>query len=261
MPLSHRPPRPMPNETADHGRTRAVSAGEESAFAELVERHRRELHVHCYRMLGSFEEAEDRVQETFLRAWAKRATFERRSMLRTWLYRIATNACLDVLRRRRRPGPLGSEPGPWRPAYEEEPSLRPGPDALLDSAPALDEGPEAVVVAKETIAVAFLAAIQLLSPKQRAVLILRDVVRFSAVETASILEDTVPAVNSALQRARATLRHYQGSESSSRRPSPRGDEEKALVRRYVEAHERADPSAVIALLRDDARLTVSPTGR
>ncbi len=250
----------MASEGGDDALVRAVTAGDESAFAQLVERHRRELHVHCYRMLGSFEEAEDRVQEALLRAWLKRTTFEGRSTIRAWLYRIATNACLEVLRRRPRPVPSTSAPGGWRPPYADLPWLQPYPDALLDRAAPEDEGPDAVVVTKETIALAFLASIQLLPPKQRAVLILRDVVRFSAAETASVLDDTVPAVNSALQRARATLQRYQGSRAGRREPLTPSDEERALVERYMEAHERGDPSAVVALLREDARLTISPMG-
>ncbi|HEX2272688.1 MAG TPA: sigma-70 family RNA polymerase sigma factor, partial [Acidimicrobiales bacterium] len=170
----------MPSEAADDPVVRAVAAGDQSAFAQVVERHRRELHVHCYRMLGSFEDAEDPVQETFLRAWLKRASFEGRSTLRAWLYRIATNSCLEVIRRHPRPVPLPPASGSWRPPYSELPWLEPYPDSLLDAPASVDEGPDALVVARETIALAFLASIQLLPPKQRAVLILRDVVRFSA---------------------------------------------------------------------------------
>ena len=248
----------MSSDAADDPVVQAVAAGDESAFAQVVERHRRELHVHCYRMLGSFEEAEDRVQETFLRAWLKRASFEGRSTFRAWLYRIATNACLEVIRRHPRAVPVPSGSGRWRPPYSELPWLQPYPDALLDAPASLDEGPDAVVVTRETIALAFLASIQLLPPKQRAVLILRDVVRFSAAETASVLEESVPAVNSALQRARATLKRYRPAEATTP-ASPPTDEERALVERYMKAHEQADPAAVIALLREDARLTISPT--
>jgi RNA polymerase sigma-70 factor (ECF subfamily) len=238
----------------------AVAAGDEAAFTALVERHRRELHVHCYRMLGSLEEAEDRVQETFLRAWRRRADFEGRSSLRVWLYRIATNACLEILRRRPRPTP--PPPAGGRPHDAAVSWLDPYPDRLLDQAAPGEDEPDSLVVAKETIELAFLAVIQLLPPRQRAVLILRDVLRFSAAETASLLDASVTAVNSALQRARATMHDYQppGHRFHSA-PTPPDPDERALLRRYMDAHEQGDPDAVIALLREDARLTIAPTGR
>jgi RNA polymerase sigma-70 factor (ECF subfamily) len=166
-------------------------------FADLTRRHHRELQVYCYRMLGSFDAAEDHVQEVFLRAWRSRDAFEERSSARTWLYRIATNACLDTLRR-------------------TTPPLQPYPDQLLDERP----GPDAVAVGRETISLAFLAAIQLLPPRQRAVLILRDVLSWSPSEAAALLDTTVPAVHSALQRARATLRErWPGGRLSGRPPA------------------------------------------
>jgi RNA polymerase sigma-70 factor (TIGR02960 family) len=164
-----------------------------SSFTASVERHRRELHLHCYRMLGSFEESEDAVQETFLRAWRRRETFAGRSTLRAWLYKIATNACLDALDKRPRSVSASGEVL-W---------LQPYPDELLDELAADEDDPEAVVVSKETVELAYLVAIQRLAPLQRAVLILRDVLGSSAKETAAVLETSVPAVNSALQRARA----------------------------------------------------------
>src|SRR5919107_4151785 len=190
-----------------------TSPREESAFTALVERHRAELQVHCYRMLGSFEDSEDLVQETFLRAWRGRASFSPRasSSFRAWLYRIATNACLDVLRRRPRrilPPQVAPAADPTVPPSPPADLawLQPYPDRLLEPiAPAHDE-PGAVVVARETIELAFIAAIQHLPPRQRAVLILRDVLGWSAKETASLLDVTVVSANSALQRGRATLR-------------------------------------------------------
>src|ERR671915_187295 len=174
---------------------------DETTFASLVEPHRRELHVHCYRMMGSFEEAEDLVQEALLRAWRARESIEGGPLFRAWLYRIATNVCLDALRRRsRRPTAVSS--------FGEIPWLQPYPDVLLDELPAAEDSPDAVVVAKETIALAFLAVIQALPPLQRAVLILRDVLGWSARETAEILETSVTAANSALQRARATVKEH-----------------------------------------------------
>src|SRR3954452_91271 len=146
-------------------------SGDEAAFGELVRRHRRELHVHCYRMLGSFEEAEDLVQETLLRAWRKRETFEGGPLFRAWLYRIATNACLDFLRANARKVSPGA-------SFDEMPWIQPYPDVLLDEA----EQPEAVAIAKETIELAYLAVIQLLPAKQRAALLLRDVLGWSAAE-------------------------------------------------------------------------------
>ena len=240
---------------------------EESAFAALVERHRGELQVHCYRMLGSLDDSEDLVQETFLRAWRSRVSFSSqgpRSSFRAWLYRIATNACLDVLRSRPRrtlPQRLGPAADPTAPRLPpaELPWLQPYPDRLLDSIPAGEDGPAAMVVAKETIELAFLAAIQHLPPRQRAVLILREVVGWSAKDTASLLETSVVSVNSALQRARATLRDRLPERRSewtrSEEPSERESE---LLRRYVDAHERADVDALAELLREDALLTMPP---
>jgi RNA polymerase sigma-70 factor (ECF subfamily) len=235
----------------------------EAAFAELTERHRPELQLHCYRMLGSYEDSEDLVQETFLRAWRNRATFGAggRFSVRAWLYRIATNACLDVLRARPRRvmpeqvAPAGDPTVP-PPPPTDLPWLQPYPDRLL--APAADE-PAAAVVERETIELAFLAAIQHLPPRQRAVLILRDVVGSSANDTAAALETSVAAVNSALQRARATLREQLPERRGEwKRTEASGDVERELLRRYVDAHERADLDGLEALLREDARLTMPP---
>src|SRR6266702_5391293 len=173
-------------------------SGDEASFGRLVERHRRELHVHCYRMIGSFTDAEDLVQETFLRAWRHRNTFEGAGF-RAWLYRIATNACLDAIRRNKRQlRTLNS--------FAEVPWLQPYPDRLLDEVAPHDAEPDAVAVARETIELGFLATMQLLPGQQRAVFILRDVLGWSAAETAKLLETSVAAANSALQRARATMR-------------------------------------------------------
>jgi RNA polymerase sigma-70 factor (ECF subfamily) len=230
------------------------------------ERHRRELQVHCYRMLGSFEDSEDLVQETFLRAWGSRESFstDGRSSFRSWLYRIATNACIDALRSRSRrvlPHELGAAADPAVPPLPpaDLPWLQPYPDRLLESIPAAGGEPGALVVARETVELAFLAAIQHLPPKQRAVLILRDVVGWSAKETASSLETSVASANSSLQRARATLRERLGERRTewSRSAEP-SEEERELLRRYVDAHERADVEALGELLRADARLTMPP---
>ena len=242
----------------------AAQAGDESAFASLVERYRRELQVHCYRMLGSFEESEDLVQETFLRAWRSRESFEGRSTFRAWLYRIATNACLDFLDRYpRRPRPY--EPGPALEAgvtAEPPPAvpwLQPYPDRMLDPLAPGEAEPDAVVVAKETIELAFLVAIQHLPPRQRAVLILRDVLGWPANETAALLEGTVPSVKSALQRARATVKDHLPARRDEWGPSvDPTEEERALQRRYIEAHERGDAGAVAELLAEEVRLTMPP---
>jgi RNA polymerase sigma-70 factor, ECF subfamily len=244
-----------------------MSALDESAFAALVERHRSELQVHCYRMLGSYEESEDLVQETFLRAWRSRARFRPtgRPAVRAWLYRIATNACLDVLRSRpRRLTPpevaAASDPAAPIPPPSDLPWLQPFPDRLLEPAAPAEEEPAAVAVSRETLELAFVAAIQHLSPRQRAVLILRDVLGSSAKETAAMLEATVTSVNSLLQRARATLRDRLGERRTewARSPAATSAAEHALLRRYLDAHERADVAAFAALLREDARLTMPP---
>jgi RNA polymerase sigma-70 factor (ECF subfamily) len=239
---------------------------DEAAFAALVERHRRELQIHCYRMLGSFDESEDLVQETFLRAWRGRAgaTFDGRAAFRAWLYRIATNACLDVLRRRPRrvvPDRLAAPGDPNQPPAPpvELPWLQPYPDRLLEPVAPAEEEPGAAVVARETIELAFLAAIQHLPPRQRAVLVLREVLGWSAKDTGGLLETTVVSVNSALQRARATLREQLPERRTDWvRSSSASEEERDLLRRYVDAHERADTDALAALLREDARLTMPP---
>jgi RNA polymerase sigma-70 factor (TIGR02960 family) len=209
-----------------------------------LETHRRELHVHCYRMVGSFDEAEDLVQEAFLRAWRARDRFDG-SNLRAWLYRIATTTCLDALKRGRRRPPAAA-------SFSEIPWIQPYPDRLLDEVAPREEEPDAVVVARETIELAYLAVIQLLPPRQRAVLILRDVLSMSAAETADLLGMSVAAANSALQRARATL------DERLPEPSPPSAEEQALLERFIDAHERADAAAAAALAADDIRITMPP---
>jgi RNA polymerase sigma-70 factor (ECF subfamily) len=238
----------------------AATSGDPAAFSSLVERHRSELQVHAYRMLGSLEDAQDAVQDAFLRAWRSRDTYDGRSTFRAWLYRITTNACLRILERRPRRlvpyevGPaaeLGARPLP--PA--DLPWLQPYPDRLLDEGPEPDD----VIVARETIELAFLAAIQHLPPRQRAVLILRDALDWSAGETAAVLEMSVAAVNSALQRARATMK--------DRLPARRlewataagaEDAERSLLQTYVQAFERHDDSRLVALLREDVRMAMPP---
>jgi RNA polymerase sigma-70 factor (TIGR02960 family) len=223
----------------------------ERDFAALAERHRRELHVHCYRMLASFDEAEDAVQETFLRAWRGREHFEGGALFRAWLYRIATNVCLDVLRSR-------SRRAPELRSFAEVPWLQPYPDRLLDEIAPTDDQPDAVAVARETIELAFLAALQVLPPRQRAALLLRDVLGMPATETASLLDTTVAAANSAVQRARATMQEHLPShrlEWSAPEPSA---EERELLERFIDAHERCDAKAAVAIASEDLRITMPP---
>jgi RNA polymerase sigma-70 factor (ECF subfamily) len=229
----------------------AAIAGDESAFAALSERHRRELHVHCYRMLASFEEAEDAVQETLLRAWRSRDRFDGSSLFRAWLYRIATNVCLDMLRQHSRRPATSNTP-------LEVPWLQPYPDALLDQAAPSGEQPEAVAVERETIELAFLVAMQVLPPRQRAALILRDVLGWRSSETASLLETSVPAANSALQRARATMQQHLPARRAEWSAGERSAEERALLERFIDAHERGDAEAAVSIAAQDIRITMPP---
>jgi RNA polymerase sigma-70 factor (TIGR02960 family) len=223
---------------------------DEPTFSGLAERHRRELHVHCYRMLGSFEDAEDTVQETFMRAWRRRETFEGRSTFRAWLYRIATNACLDLLAKHR-PEPASGGEVRW---------LQPYPDRLLDELPAADaDEPETVAVARETIELAYLVALQHLAPRPRAVLILRDVVGWPAKQVAELLGDSVNSVNSALQRARAGMREHLPAQRQDWTGGVEDAGTRELVRRFTEACVATDIPALAAMLRDDVRFTMPPT--
>lgn len=226
--------------------------GDESAFATLTERHRRELHVHCYRMLANFDEADDAVQETFLRAWRNRQSFDGGTLVRAWLYRIATNVCIDMLRRSsRRVTALES--------IRNVPWLQPYPDALLDEVVAADENqPDAVVVERETIELLFLAALQVLPPRQRAALIARDVLGWAAVETASLLDTSVPAANSALQRARATMQEHLPSSRSEWSAGDPGERERELLASFITAHERGDAALAVSIAAQDLRITMPP---
>jgi RNA polymerase sigma-70 factor (ECF subfamily) len=235
----------------------AAVAGDETAFAAVVERYRRELQVHCYRMLGSFTDAEDLVQETFLRAWRRRDTFQGRSTFRAWLYRIATNGCLDFIDHAARRPALAVRSGHDSPA--EVPWLEPYPDHLLERAGPDALEPATAVVAKETIELAFLTAIQLLPPMQRAVLIMRGILEWPAADTAQALDSTIAAVNSALQRAREALQRQRPDAAGGLpQPSSPSRTERELLARYIDAHERADPQAVIELLREDVRCSMPP---
>jgi len=234
-------------------------SGDEAAFAQLVEPYRRELQVHCYRMLGSLADAEDAVQETMLSAWRGLRGFEERSSMRTWLYRIATTRALNALRAaKRRPAPapaLDVEPPP--PTHVGEVVwLEPYPDMLLDDLPDPEGGPDARVERREAISLAFVTALQLLPPSQRAALILCDVLDFPAQEAAAILETTQQAVSSALKRARTNLaRELPEADDPLPAHSP---EEAALLERFVRALESSDVEGMVALMTEDAWLRMPP---
>ena len=238
-------------------------AGDGDAFRELTEPHRRELQVHCYRMLGSFQDAEDALQDTLLAAWQSLRGFEGRSSLRTWLYRIATNRCLDARRAAsRRPAKEWDVPNvqPLEPTRLGEIIwLQPFPDSLLEGAIDVPLGPEARYEQTESISLAFVTALQVLPPRQLAVLILRDVLGYHADEVADMLESTVESVNSALKRARASLQRRQLPVAGREPPPAAGSPaEDALVAKFANAWESADLDALIALLTDDAFISMPP---
>jgi RNA polymerase sigma-70 factor (ECF subfamily) len=216
----------------------AAQAGDERAFRDLVEPYRQALEAHCYRMLGSLGDAEDLVQETLLRAWRRLGRFERRSSVHTWLYRIATNACLDEIERR----PRQLQP------------VQPFPDARIEEPAAPVYDPAARYALREGMELALLTAIQTLPGRQRAVLILRDVLGWTGPEVAELLDSTVAAVNSALQRARAAVEQELPTELGP----PDAKTERELLRRYVDAWERVDIEGLVALLREDATMTMPP---
>jgi RNA polymerase sigma-70 factor (ECF subfamily) len=247
---------PASSAEGDSAIAAAFRRGDDGAFDRISASYFRELHVHCYRMVGSFDEAEDLVQETLLRAWRNRESYEGRATIRAWLYRIATNACIDAIRRRPRIAPIEDS---GIPQYAQFPWLQPYPDALLDGVAGSDNRPDARPVARETIELAFLATIQLLPAKQRAVFILCEVLGFSAVEAAAVLDDSPAAVNSALQRARGTL-HRRGGTSPSRQERTPTFSDAMFLQAYMDASERGDVDAIVDLLRDDVRMTMLPEG-
>jgi RNA polymerase sigma-70 factor (ECF subfamily) len=237
-----------------------AQAGDGEAFRELTEPYRRELQVHCYRMLGSFSDAEDAFQETLLAAWQGLGGFEGRASLRTWLYRIATNRCLNARRATsRRPAkewdiPRVQPPEPTR--LGEVVWLEPYPDTLLEGAIDVPLGPETRYEQTESISLAFVTALQVLPPRQLAVLVLRDVLGFHAHEVAGMLDSTVESVNSALKRARASLQRRLPSAEPP--PAPGSRPEDALVAKFVHAWESADLDALVALLTDDVFISMPP---
>jgi RNA polymerase sigma-70 factor (TIGR02960 family) len=233
------------------------------AFRELVEPYRRELQVHCYRMLGSFSDAEDALQDTLLAAWQGLADFEGRASLRTWLYKIATNKCLDARRAAsRRPAkewdvPHVEPPEPTR--LGEVTWLEPYPDTLLEGIAGAPPGPEARYEQTESVSLAFVTALQVLPPRQVAVLILRDVLGFHASEVAGMLDSTVESVTSALKRARATLQRRQPPADGREPPPAAGSPgEEAIVTKFTRAWESADLGALVALLTDDVFISMPP---
>ncbi|WP_043615277.1 RNA polymerase subunit sigma-70 [Nonomuraea candida] len=240
---------PGDDDTAFIAAARSNDAGQ---FALITEPYRRELQVHCYRMLANYEDAQDMTQETFLRVWNKRQSFKGHAALRTWLYRIATNACLDFLEKRNGRTPVPAElPG----AGSEVQYLQPYPDRMLP------EDPQESVVARETVELAFIVTVQHLPPRQRAVFILRDVLGWPAPKAADVLDLTVASVTSALQRARVTMREQlPGRRLDWRRPATHelSDDERDVVKSYIDAHERNDVEGLMALLRDDLRFTMLP---
>jgi RNA polymerase sigma-70 factor (TIGR02960 family) len=245
-------------------------AGDGDAFRELTEPYRRELRAHCYRMLGSFQDAEDAVQDTLLAAWQGLGGFEGRASIRTWLYRIATNRCLNARRSAsRRPATAWNIPGVEPPdptRLGEVVWLEPYPDALLEGAADVPPGPEARYEQAESISLAFVTALQVLPPRQVAVLILRDVLGFHASEVADMLDSTPGSVNSALKRARASLQRRRPP-PAGREPPPAGREpppasgspaEDAIVAKFVTAYESANLDALVALLTDDVFISMPP---
>lgn len=236
-------------------------AGDAQAFRELTDSYRRELQLHCYRILGSVQDAEDALQETFLSAWRGLDNFEERASVRAWLYTIATNRCLNALRdsaRRPRPASQRLPFEPPQPTRFAEPLwLEPYPDALLEGVPDSAPGPDARYEAREAVALAFVTALQRMPPRQRAALVLRDVLGYRAAEVATMLDTTEVSVNSALQRARATL-ETSALVTRERAPFPRSARERELVGRFADAFENGQVERLVELLTDDAWITMPP---
>ena len=250
----------MPGDGLGEATLARARAGDEEAFRQLTEPHRRELQLHCYRILGSLQDAEDTVQETLLAAWRGLEAFEGRASVRAWLYRIATNRCLNALRARsRRPREvqaMDDSPAPTR--RTEAMWLEPYPDVLLADIPDRSPGPAARYEARESIELAFIVALQRLPPRQRAALVLRDVLGFRTAEVAEMLGTGEGAVKGALQRARAALGERLPGADRERAPRPGSARERRLVGRFADAAESGDIDAMVALLTDDALLTMPP---
>jgi RNA polymerase sigma-70 factor (ECF subfamily) len=250
----------VPGDALGEATLARARAGDDEAFRALTDPHRRELQLHCYRILGSMQDAEDLVQETLFAAWRSLEAFEGRSSLRSWLYRIATNRCLNALRARsRRPREVEAMAEPLEPTRRIEPVwLEPYPDVLLESIPDRSPGPAARYEARESIELAFIAALQHLPPRQRAALVLGDVLGFRTAEVAEMLDTGEASVKGALQRARATLRERLPAADRERAPQPNSAGERQLVGRFVDAVQSGDIDDIVALLTDDALLTMPP---
>jgi RNA polymerase sigma-70 factor (TIGR02960 family) len=235
-------------------------AGDEEAFRALTEPHRRELQLHCYRILGSVHDAEDMVQETLLAAWRGLEAFEGRASVRSWLYRIATNRCLNALRARtRRPTEVPPMGDSLQPTRRTEPVwLEPYPDVLLEDIPDRSAGPAARYEARESIELSFIVGLQHLRPRQRAAVVLGDVLGFRTAEVAEMLDTGEASVKGALQRARATLRARLPAADRERAPRPSSAGERQLVGRFADAVQRGDVDELVSLLTDDALLTMPP---
>jgi RNA polymerase sigma-70 factor, ECF subfamily len=235
-------------------------AGDEDAFRELIDPYRAELQLHCYRILGSLQDAEDQLQETLIAAWRGLEKFEGRTSLRSWLYRIATNRCLNALRdRRRRPQEVSSMVEPPEPTRRVEPMwLEPYPDVLLEGLADTAPGPEARYETRESVGLAFMVALHHLPPRQRAALVLRDVLGFHSSEVAEMLESSEASVKGALQRARATIDERMVPGARERAPLPRSTRERELVGRFAAAVESGDTQSIVSMLTQDAWLTMPP---
>ena len=256
-----------PSQLSDEESIEIAKAGDDHVFAMLFERHRSAIRRHCYRLVGSLSEAEDLTQDTYLRAWRKLATFEGRASFLTWLYRIATNAALDAIDDRKRrslptlmvpPAPRGSdEPEAGR---TDSPWIDPFPEQSFDAIAGHDTDPSSILESRQAVGLAFLCAIQCLPARQRAVLILREVLHWSALEVAELLQSTVPAVNSALQRARSAIDEVRSANHEGvDRLEPISDEVKRTLARYIVAWEAADINSLVALLKDEATFSMPPS--
>jgi RNA polymerase sigma-70 factor (TIGR02960 family) len=246
--------------TADEATLARARAGDQGAFRELTEPHRRELQLHCYRILGSTQDAEDLVQETLVAAWRGLETFEGRASVRSWLYRIATNRCLNALRARsRRPKEVQTMSDALEPTRLIEPVwLEPYPDVMLEGIPDRSPGPAARYEARESVELAFIVALQALPPRQRVVLVLCDVLGFHLAEAAEMLDTSETSAKGALQRARAGLKARLPDGDRERAPRPDFAGERRLVGRFADAVESGDVDELVALLTEDARLTMPP---
>jgi RNA polymerase sigma-70 factor (TIGR02960 family) len=257
--LSLETPNAMRTERHDEARLARARSGDEQAFRELTDPHRRELHLHCYRILGSMHDAEDAVQETLLAAWGSLDSFEARASLRAWLYRIATNRCLNALRTRsRRPRELQPMDAPTPTRLTDPIWLDPYPDVLLEEIPDNSPEPAARYEAREAIELAFIVGLQGLPPRQRAALVLRDVLGFRTAEIAEMLDTSEGSVKGALQRARAALEEHLPASERHRAHRPDSARERALAGRFAEAVQSGDVDELVALLTDDALLTMPP---